>query len=78
MKLTFKPGRYSQHVFRYLDGENSLREIFELVKNKKHLRKQGITTETLLEDFRETYNLFHAAGGMLLRHKHTNKFDYIS
>lgn len=78
IKLTFIPGRYDQYIFRYLDGSNSLREIFEIVKSKKHLKKHGITTEALLDDFRETYRLFHGVGGMLLRHKETERFEYLS
>ena len=76
--LVLAPRRYSEHLFRYLDGERSLREIFRLARNDEPLRGAGVTDDQLLEDFRPIFDLFNAAEGMLLRHKSVSRFPGVA
>ena len=72
------PGRYSKHLLRHLDGDRSLREIFQLAKNEQPLRNAGVTDEQLLDDFRPVFELFNRMEGMLLRHKSVGRFPGVS
>ena len=70
-------GKYSRHLLRHLDGDRSLREIFQLARNDEPLRSTAVTDAQLLEDFRPVFELFNGAEGMLLRHKSVRRFPGI-
>jgi len=72
--IEFMPGKYTPHIFRHLDGELSLREIFELVRKDVGLSEQTLPNEALLNEFRPTYERLNNVGWMLLRHKSVSKF----
>jgi 2-polyprenyl-3-methyl-5-hydroxy-6-metoxy-1,4-benzoquinol methylase len=76
--LVLAPGKYSEQLLRHLDGERSLREIFELARNDMPSGGAGVTDAQLLEDFRPIFDLFNAAEGMLLRHKSVSRFPGIA
>ena len=75
--IEFIPGRYTQAIFRYLDGEQSLKEIFELVRKGAGLGEPELPNAQLLEEFRPIYEGFNNVGWMLLRHKSVGKFRSI-
>ena len=75
--LVLAPGKYSEQLLRHLDGERSLREIFELARNDMPPGGDGVTDAQLLEDFRPIFDLFNSAEGMLLRHKSVSRFPGI-
>jgi SAM-dependent methyltransferase len=72
--IEFMPGRYTRFIFRHLDGDLSLREIFERVRKDVGLNEQELPNEALLSEFRPIYELFNDVGWMLLRHKSVGRF----
>jgi ubiquinone/menaquinone biosynthesis C-methylase UbiE len=72
--IEFMPGKYIRSIFRHLDGELSLKEIFERVRKEAGLSEQELSNETLLNEFRPVYERFNDVGWMLLRHKSVGKF----
>jgi len=72
--VEFKPGKYAKHIFRHLDGERSLKEIFEEVRKDVKLNEQQLTNDELLREFTPIYERFNAVGWMLLRHRSVGKF----
>jgi SAM-dependent methyltransferase len=72
--IEFMPGPYTRQIFRQLDGERSLKEIFELVRKDVGLSDQELPNAQLLEEFRPDYEAFNNVGWMLLRHKSVGKF----
>jgi SAM-dependent methyltransferase len=75
--IEFIPGRYTKAIFRHLDGERSLKEIFELVRKGEGLGEPELPNAQLLEEFRPIYEAFNNVGWMLLRHKSVGKFRSI-
>ena len=76
--LVLAPGKYSEQILGHLDGERSLREIFDLARKELPSAGAGVTDAELLEDFRPIFDLFNAAEGMLLRHKSVSRFPGIA
>ena len=72
--LEIKAGKYTKHLFRHLDGERSLKEIFEEVRKDVRLNEQQLTNDELLREFTPIYERFNAVGWMLLRHRAVGKF----
>ncbi len=72
--IEFMPGPYTKQIFRHLDGERSLKEIFELIRKEAHLDDQQLPNARLLEEFRPIYEVFNNVGWMLLRHKSVGRF----
>lgn len=73
-EITFMPGIYTKFIFKHLDGERSLGEIFDLVRNEEVLRGANPDNKVLLADFRCVYQLFNRHDGILLRHKSLARF----
>jgi len=72
--VEFMPGPHTGSIFKHLDGERSLKEIFELVRKDCGLREDQLSNDELLKEFRPSYEKFNAVGWMLLRHKSVGKF----
>jgi SAM-dependent methyltransferase len=67
------PGRYTKAIFSQLDGQRSLREMFEGVRGlAKSL--SGAGERELLEDFKAAFDVFNSVDGMLLRHRSVPAF----
>jgi len=64
--LHFMPGKYSAALFRHLNGERSLKTIFNRVRKEGHGLK--VSNRELLEDFRPVYTILSNIGWLLLRH----------
>lgn len=72
--VEFVPSRYSRDIFKYLDGERCLREIFEQIRRDHGLSEQQLSNDELLREFRPVYEQFNDLGWMLLRHRSVGKF----
>jgi SAM-dependent methyltransferase len=72
--IEFTPGPYTKHIFTHLDGEQSLREIFDQVRKDAGLTEQQLSNDDLLKEFKPIYERFNNVGWMLLRHKSVGKF----
>lgn len=72
--VEFKPGKYAKHIFRHLDGEQCLKEIFEQVRRDVGLNEERLPNEELLKEFKPIYQRFNDVGWMLLRHRSVGKF----
>ena len=72
--VEFKPGKYAKHIFRHLDGEQCLKEIFEQVRRDVGLNEEQLPNEELLQEFKPIYQQFNDLGWMLLRHRSVGKF----
>jgi SAM-dependent methyltransferase len=75
--IEFIPSRNTKAIFRHLDGERSLKEIFELVRKGAGVGEPDLPNTQLLEEFRPIYEIFNNVGWMLLRHKSVGKFRSI-
>jgi hypothetical protein len=64
-------------MFRHLDGELSLKEIFELVRKDAGVSESELPNAQLLAELRPIYEVFNNVGWMLLRHKSVGKFRSI-
>jgi len=72
--VEFAPGPHSGAVFTHLDGERSLKEIFEQVRRDHGRTEQQLPNEALLTEFRPIYERFNDLGWMLLRHQSVSRF----
>jgi len=72
--VQFVPGPYTRDLFKYLDGELSLKEIFEQIRRDHGKSEQQLPNDTLLNEFRPIYQQFNDLGWMLLRHRSVGKF----
>ena len=75
--IEFIPGPYTKHIFRHLDGDRSLKEIFEQVRKDAGLSEPELSNAQLLAEFRPVYEAFNNVGWMLLRHKSVGRFRSI-
>lgn len=75
--VEFVPGRHAGAIFQYLDGERSLKEIFEEVRRAHGLGEERLSNDELLEEFRPVYEQFNDLGWMLLRHRSVGRFRSI-
>lgn len=75
--IEFMPGPYTKQMFRHLDGELSLKEIFELVRKDAGVSESELPNAQLLAELRPIYEVFNNVGWMLLRHKSVGKFRSI-
>jgi SAM-dependent methyltransferase len=76
--LEIRPGKYIKHIFKHLDGERSLKEIFEEVRKDVALSERQLTNDDLLKEFKPAYERFNAVGWMLLRHRSVGPFRSLS
>jgi SAM-dependent methyltransferase len=72
--VEFVPGPYTRDLFKYLDGEHSLKEIFAQVRRDQGKTDHQLSNEELLNEFRPIYQQFNDLGWMLLRHRSVGKF----
>jgi SAM-dependent methyltransferase len=72
--LEIRPGPYTKHLFKHLDGERSLKEIFDEVRKDVKLNEQQLANDELLREFMPIYERFNAVGWMLLRHRSVGRF----
>jgi len=72
--VEFVPGLYTRNLFKYLDGEHSLKEIFEQIRRDHGKTEQQLSNDELLNEFRPIYQQFNDLGWMLLRHRSVGKF----
>lgn len=76
--LEIRPGKYTRHIFKYLDGARSLKEIFAEVRKEVALSERQLTNGELLREFKPIYEQFNAVGWMLLRHRSVGQFRALS
>lgn len=67
--VRIRRGRHVKHVFQHLDGERTLRQIFERVRAGPAVAGAGPSDEVLLAEFRPVYEEFNAIDTLLLRHR---------
>ena len=72
--VEFVPGPHTGAIFTHLDGERSLKEIFEQVRRDHGKTDQQLSNPELLEEFRPVYEQFTDLGWMLLRHRSVGRF----
>ncbi len=72
--VEFVPGPYTRDIFKNLDGERSLKELFEQIRRDHGKTEQQLSNEELLNEFRPVYQQFNDLGWMLLRHRSVGKF----
>ena len=72
--VEFVPGPYTRDIFKYLDGERSLKELFEQIRRDHGKTEQQLLNDQLLNEFRPIYQQFNDLGWMLLRHRSVGKF----
>lgn len=67
VSITIKPGRFGPAILRHIDGQNSFRKIFNLVRRDPGFRTLAPRDDVLFADFRETYETLNALERLLLR-----------
>lgn len=67
VSITISPGRFGPAILRHIDGQNSFRKIFNLVRRDPAFRTTAPRDEVLFADFREIYETLNALERMLLR-----------
>jgi 2-polyprenyl-3-methyl-5-hydroxy-6-metoxy-1,4-benzoquinol methylase len=72
--IEFMPGPYTRHIFQHLDGQLSLKEIFDVVRKDVRRSEQELPNEELLKELRPIYERFNNIGWMLLRHRSVGTF----
>src|SRR3989441_12223585 len=70
----YKVEPYTRDIFKYLDGERSLKELFEQIRRDHGKTEQQLPNDQLLKEFRPIYQQFNDLGWMLLRHRSVGKF----
>src|SRR5207237_7652098 len=63
--VEFVPGPYTRDIFKYLDGERSLKELFEQIRRDHGKTEQQLPNDQLLNEFRPIYHQLNNLGGML-------------
>src|SRR2546425_5916541 len=72
--VEFVPCPFTRDIFKYIDGERSLKELFEQIRRDHGKTEQQLPNEELLNEFRPIYQQFNDLGWMLLRHRSVGKF----
>src|SRR3989442_1414795 len=72
--VEFVPGPYTRDIFKYLDGERSLKELFEQIRRDHGKTEQQLPNDQMLNEFRPIYQQFNDLGWMLLRHRSVGQF----
>jgi SAM-dependent methyltransferase len=72
--IEFMPGQYTRQIFQHVDGELSLKEIFDLVRKDLRRSEQELPNQELLAEFKPIFERFNNLGWMLLRHRSVGKF----
>jgi SAM-dependent methyltransferase len=67
VSITIRPGKFGPAILRHIDGRNSFRKIFTLVRRDPAFRTLAPRDDALFADFREIYETLNALERMLLR-----------
>ena len=67
VSIAVHPGRFGPAILRHIDGQNSFRKIFNLVRRDPAFRTLAPRDDVLFADFREIYETLNALDRMLLR-----------
>lgn len=67
VSITINPGRFGPAILRHIDGQNSFRKIFTLVRREPAFRTLAPKDDMLFADFREIYETLNSLERMLLR-----------
>src|SRR5207245_4905351 len=65
--VEFVPGPYTRDIFKYIDGERSLKELFEQIRRDHGKTEQQLPNDQLLNEFRPIYQQFNDPGVMRAR-----------
>ena len=66
-KIAINPQMYTKMIFKYLDGNRTLYEIFSQIR--QDLKDDQIKDEKLMNDFKSMFEIFIKLDWMLIRHK---------
>ncbi len=69
ISLQFQPGRFTSAIFKNLNGQRTLKTIFNRVR--KELQMPHLSNQDLFDDFEPIYEIFNNIGWILLRHSST-------
>lgn len=72
ISLQFMPSRFTAPIMRHIDGNNSLKIIFDRIRHE--LNRHELSDRELLADFRPIYEIFNRISWMLLRHTSVSPF----
>lgn len=61
------PGKFGPAILRHIDGQNSFRKIFNLVRRDPAFRTMAPRDNILFADFMEIYETLNALERLLLR-----------
>lgn len=67
VSITTNPGKFGPTILRHIDGQNSFRKIFNLVRRDPAFRTMAPRDEVLFADFQEIYETMNALERLLLR-----------
>jgi ubiquinone/menaquinone biosynthesis C-methylase UbiE len=67
VSITISPGRFGPAILRHINGQDSFRKIFSLVRRDPAFRTLAPRDDVLFADFREVYETLNALERMLLR-----------
>jgi SAM-dependent methyltransferase len=67
VSITIRPGRFGPAILRHIDGKNSFRKIFNLVRRDPAFRTLAPRDDVLFADFRDVYETLNALERVLLR-----------
>ena len=67
VSITINPGKFGPAILRHIDGQNSFRKIFNLVRRDAAFRTMAPRDEVLFANFREIYETLNALERLLLR-----------
>lgn len=62
-------GRFSANILRYIDGQRTFQQIFDLVRSEPAWRAAPPGNDALFADFRASYEVLNAIERLLLRHR---------
>jgi ubiquinone/menaquinone biosynthesis C-methylase UbiE len=67
VSITVNPGKFGPAILRHIDGSNSFRKIFNLVRRDPAFRTLAPRDDALFADFRDIYETLNALERLLLR-----------
>jgi 2-polyprenyl-3-methyl-5-hydroxy-6-metoxy-1,4-benzoquinol methylase len=71
-------GRYVKHVFQHINGERTLREIFERVRSECAAHGAAPSDHSLVNEFGAAFDELNAIDTLLLRHKSVPRYKSIA
>lgn len=67
VSITISPGKFGPAILRHIDGHNTFRKIFTLVRRDPEFRTLAPRDEVLFADFKHIYETLNALERLLLR-----------